>query len=67
MATVTRFAAGSVVKAVTEGSQDGESLNPEIGGRELLNFDELGYGHREGHGKHEEAEARHPPDVPCRA
>jgi len=27
MATVTRFAAGSVVKAVTEGSQDGESLN----------------------------------------
>jgi len=28
---------------------------PEIGGRELLNFDELGHGHRQGHGKHEES------------
>src|SRR4029453_3266307 len=27
MATVTRFAAGSVVKAVTDGSQDGDSPN----------------------------------------
>ena len=40
------------------GRREPES-RPEIGGRELLNFDELGYGHREGHGKHEEAESRH--------
>ena len=40
------------------GQREPES-RPEIGGSELLNFDELGNGHREGHGKHEEAESRH--------
>ena len=40
------------------GRQEPES-SPEIGGSELLNFDELANGHREGHGKHEEAESHH--------
>jgi len=61
-ATVTRFAAGVGRQGRhgrIAGRREPES-RPEIGGRELLNFDELGYGHREGHGKHEEAESRHP-------